>query len=199
MTPSATSQRNRLVIAAILFLFSGFSALVYQVIWQRILGIFSGVHIYSVTLIVTAFMAGLGLGSLLGGWISDRSSRKTSLALFALCELGIGLFALASPWVYYDFAYLQLGFLIHTPAVLPIVHFGLLLIPTLLMGASLPLLSRAIVADVDGAARTIGILYGLNTFGAALGAALSSWLFIGLVGFEGTIRIGALGNLLAAL
>ena len=67
------------------------------------------------------------------------------------------------------------------------------------MGASLPLLSRAIVADVDGAARTIGILYGLNTFGAALGAALSSWLFIGLVGFEGTIRIGALGNLLAAL
>ena len=199
MTPSATSQRNRLVIAAVLFLFSGFSALVYQVIWQRILGIFSGVHIYSVTLIVTAFMAGLGLGSLLGGWISDRSSRKTSLALFALCELGIGLFALASPWVYYDFAYLRLGFLIHTPAVLPIVHFGLLLIPTLLMGASLPLLSRAIVADVDGAARTIGILYGLNTFGAALGAALSSWLFIGLVGFEGTIRIGALGNLLAAL
>ena len=99
MTSSATSQRNRLVIAAVLFLFSGFSALVYQVIWQRILGIFSGVHIYSVTLIVTAFMAGLGLGSLLGGWISDRSSRKTSLALFALCELGIGLFELASPWV----------------------------------------------------------------------------------------------------
>ena len=182
-----------------MFLLSGFSALVYQVIWQRVLGIFSGVHIYSVTLIVTAFMAGLGLGSLLGGWMGDRYSRRASLGLFALCELGIGLFALASAWIYYDFAYVQLGYLVRTPLVLPLVHFGLLLVPTLLMGASLPLLSRAVVQRVEGAARTIGFLYGLNTLGAAAGAAISAWVLVGLLGFEGTIRVGAVGNLLAAL
>ena len=191
-------QRSRILFAAVLFLVSGFSALLYQVIWQRILGIFSGVHIYSVTLIVTAFMVGLGLGSLLGGRFGDRLARRASLLAFAGCELVIGLFALASPTLYYDIAYLRLGHFVQTPALLPAVHFALLLLPTLLMGASLPLLARAVVPGVAGAARTIALLYGLNTAGAALGAATASWLLIGSFGFVGTIQIGAVGNILVA-
>ena len=191
-------SKARIPAAAVLFFVSGFSALLYQVIWQRVLGIFSGVHIYSVTMIVTAFMIGLGLGSLFGGRLGDRHGRRTALLLFAGCELGIGIFALASPWLYYDLAYLQLGDWIRTPEVLPLVHFALLLVPTLLMGASLPLLSRAVVPGVAGAARTIALLYGLNTAGAALGAGIASWVLIGAFGFVGTIQIGAVGNLLVA-
>ena len=153
-----------------LFLLSGFSALVYQVIWQRILGIFSGQHIYSITMIVTAFMAGLGVGSLVGGRYADRFGRRTSVLAFAACEVLIGAFALISPWLYYDVAYVRLDFLVRYPLALPTVHLGLLLVPTFLMGASLPLLSRGLVAGTSGAARVIGVLDGLNTAGAALGA-----------------------------
>ena len=95
-------QPQPIVLASALFLVSGFAALVYQVIWQRVLGIFSGQHIYSITLIVTAFMAGLGFGSLLAGKLADRLTRRGAVLAFALCELLIGLFALLSPWLYYD-------------------------------------------------------------------------------------------------
>ena len=116
-------------LAWLFFFASGFSALLYQVIWQRVLGILSGLHIYSITLIVTAFMAGLGFGSLAGGRLADRLSRRRAVRAFALCELAIGLFALISPWLYYDVAYLRLGFLVRYPLVLPLVHFALLLLP----------------------------------------------------------------------
>ncbi len=186
-------------IAAALFLISGFAALVYQVIWQRILGIFSGVHIYSITMIVTAFMAGLGIGSLIGGKYADRLSHRAGILAFAVCEACIGLFALASPWIYYDLAYLKLGFLVRYTFALPLVQFLLLLIPTFLMGASLPLLSRGLVQVKEHAARTIGILYGMNTIGAALGAWTAIWLLIGRFGFVGTIRLASLLNFAAAL
>ena len=192
------SRSQTELLAALLFLISGFAALIYQVIWQRVLGIFSGVHIYSITMIVTAFMAGLGVGSLLGGRYADRLSRRQAVLGFGVCELGIGLFALISTWLYYDIAYLKLGFLVRYKLALPLVHFVLLLVPTFLMGASLPLLSRGLVRDTSRAARTIGLLYGLNTLGAALGAFTAVWWMIGAFGFVGTTRLAALLNLAAA-
>ncbi len=186
------------VLACVLFLASGTAALAYQVIWQRILGIFSGQHIYSVTMIVTAFMAGLGFGSLFGGKIADGWSRRQAIAAFGVCELGIGLFALISPWLYYDVAYHHLGFLVRYPFVLPVVHLALLIGPTLLMGASLPLLARGLVPSTSGAAKVIGGLYGFNTLGAALGAFATVWLLVPEFGFVGTIRLVALLNFAAA-
>ncbi len=192
------SRGNRVAWAAALFLLSGFAALTYQVIWQRILGIFSGMHLYSITMIVTAFMAGLGFGSLAGGRLADRLSRKASILAFAACELAIGLFALISPWLYYDVAYLRLGFLVRYPIALPVVHLLLLLLPTLLMGASLPLLCRGMVRDLDRAAGVVGTLYALNTLGAGLGAFVTVWYLIGRFGFAGAIGIGSLLNFAAA-
>lgn len=188
----------RLGFAAILFLLSGVSALLYQVSWQRVLGIFSGMHIYSITMIVTAFMAGLGFGSFFGGKWADRFSPQAATRAFAACETVIGLFALFSPWLYYDFAYVQLGFLVRYPAVIPAVHLALLIVPTFLMGASLPLLSRGLVRSTAQAASSIGVLYGVNTLGAAIGAWLGVWYLIGAFGFVGTIRIGAVLNFAAA-
>lgn len=199
MGDGLTAQNLRLGFAGLLFLFSGISALLYQVSWQRILGIFSGMHIYSITMIVTAFMAGLGFGNFFGGRWADRLPPATATRAFAGCELFIGLFALASPWLYYDVAYLRLGFLVRTPIVLPTVHLALLIVPTFLMGASLPLLCRGLVRSTAQAARSIGILYGLNTLGAALGAWGAVWYLIGAFGFVGTIRVGVAFNFAAAL
>lgn len=188
-----------MILAGLLFFFSGLAAVLDQVIWQRLLGIVSGVHVYSVTMIVTAFMAGLGLGSLLAGRWADARSARTSVLAFAACEALIGAFALASPWLYYGFAYGRLGFLVRYQAALPFLHFALLLFPTFLMGASLPLLARGLVTGTRGAARTLATLYGLNTLGAGVGAFLGVWSLIGWLGFEGSLRVGACLNFVAAL
>ena len=91
------------------FFLSGFAALVYQVVWQRLLVAFSGADVYSSTLIVAAFMAGLGVGHLAGGHVADRVSRRNALILFAVAELSIAAFSLASRALYYDFLYQRLG------------------------------------------------------------------------------------------
>jgi spermidine synthase len=189
---------RRIAYASALFFISGFAALVYQVIWQRILGIFSGVHIYSITIIVSAFMAGLGVGSLLGGRFADRISRERAIIAFGICELCIGFFALASPWIYYDVAYLRAGGLIRYPVAVPAIHFALLILPTFLMGASLPLLCRGLVENLERAPRTIAVLYGVNALGAALGAFVSVWFMVGAFGFSGTVRLVAWLNFAAA-
>jgi len=91
--------------AGLLFFLSGAAALVYQVAWQRLLALHSGVGLYSVAMIVAAFMAGLGIGSHLGGRISTRLGGGQGLLAFAGLELGISAFGAASTWVYYDWLY----------------------------------------------------------------------------------------------
>ena len=178
---------------------SGFSALVYQVAWQRILAVFSGVDSWSITMIVTAYMVGLGVGSLAGGRLADRLGRKAAARAFAVAEVLVALFGAASPWLYYDVAYVHLGALVRHAAVLPALHFSLLVVPTLLMGASLPLVSRALVSDEGpSAARRIAWLYAANTVGASAGAFATVWWLAGQVGFPGAVRLAAGLNLLAA-
>jgi spermidine synthase len=138
---------------------SGFAALLYQVIWQRLLVIFSGADVYSVTVIVAAFMAGLGIGSLAGGHLADRLGPRTSAAAFAVAELLIGLFGLASKWLYYDTLYVRYPQLAQSELLAAMVLFATLLVPTLLMGLSLPLLARALASSLQVSPRVIGLLY----------------------------------------
>jgi len=199
VSEKSVTRRRDLPLLALLFVASGATALVYQVAWERMLGIFSGIHLYSITLIVGAYMAGLGFGSLFGGRLADRLDRRSAVLGFALCELGIGLFALVSPWVYYDLTQGVLAPLAGFPALLPAVHFLLLLPPTLLMGASLPLLSRGLVRETKTAANTIAVLYGCNTLGAAAGASATAWYLLGAFGLSGSVRLAAVVNLLIAV
>jgi hypothetical protein len=158
---------------------------VYQVAWQRILALQSGVGIYSVAAIVAAFMLGLGAGSYGGGALSVRLSPRAALFAFALVELAIGAFGAISGWLYYDVLYLRASWL-YTPLWrAALVHLAALLPPTFLMGMSLPLLARATVLDSRTAGRTLGVLYGINLLGAALGAALAPWVLIRLYGIRG--------------
>jgi spermidine synthase len=178
---------------------SGAAGLVYQVAWQRILALHSGVGIYSVAMIVGSFMAGLGLGSHLGGRLTLRASPRAALFAFGLLELAIGLFGAASGWLYYDILYLQAGGLYTATWRAGLLHFLALLPPTALMGMTLPFLARAMVRDLPSAGRTIGLLYGLNILGAGVGAFLTPWVLIRHQGIRGALLAAALGNALAGL
>lgn len=195
------NRGERLVygLALAIFLVSGFAALLYQVIWQRMLGMFSGVDMYSVTIIVAAYMAGLGCGSLAGGHLADRLSRRANLLLFAGSELGIAVFALASKALYYDTLYLQFSGLARSPAMLTFTLFVSLLWPTFLMGMSLPLLARALTREITLAAGTVGALYGVNTLGAAAGSLLTNLVLMRRYSFATSLQLGAALNFTAAL
>jgi len=175
------------------------AALVYQIVWQRLLTFFSGADVFSVTLIVAVFMAGLGSGSLAGGHLADRLSPRGRVLAFAAAEAGTAAFALASVPLIHGFFFVRLG-----PIALPLpltalALFALLLVPTFLMGLTLPLLSRVVTARHGQAGRRIGALYGWNTLGAAAGALGTVWLGVRLFGFAGTVHAAAALNLACAL
>ena len=185
------------VPTALAFLLSGASALVYQVSWQRILVLQTGVGVASVSIIVAAFMAGLGLGSYLGGRMSLRLSPPAAARRFAIVEIGIAVFGVASVPLYHDLLSLRLGWLFSEPLGGALVQILALLFPTTLMGMSLPLLVRAVVRDASLAARDISVLYGLNTLGAAFGALMTPWWFIPSYGLDGSVLRAAAFNLAA--
>ncbi len=195
----ASAFRPELIVAGVAFFVSGTAGLVYQVAWQRILALHSGVGIYSIAMIVGAFMAGLGIGSYVGGLVSLRVTARQSLRLFALVELGIGAFGALSCWLYYDLLYLKAGWMYSPAWRAGILHFVGLLLPTVLMGMSLPFLVRAMVADAGSAGRTIGMLYGINLLGAAVGSALTPWLLVRFFGIRSAVYAAAAANVAAGV
>ena len=182
----------------LLFFASGFAALVYQVVWQRLLVIFSGSDIQSTTIIVAAFMAGLGCGSVVGGRVADRLSPTAGLAAFAAAELAIAGFGVFSASLYYDVLYQRLGHMAWGLESRAAILFVSLLWPTFFMGVSLPLLARALTTTIERAAAVAGTLYGWNTLGAAFGAFATTWWLLPLYGLERCLQLGATLNLLAA-
>lgn len=198
-SPVAARERRVLWAASLLFVLSGLAALIYQIAWQRILALHTGVGIYSVALIVSAFMAGLGLGSHLGGLLSRRLERLQALRAFAVVELSVGIFAAFSTWLYYDLLYARAAWLYSVTWRAGLLHFAALLPATLLMGMSLPLLARALVRDGATSARTLGWLYGFNVAGAALGAWLAPWVLIRHFGVRGAVLFGAAASVAAGL
>jgi len=159
------AQIRTAVVGAIFFL-SGAAALVYQIAWQRLLFTSFGVDIESVTIVVSTFMLGLGAGAIVGGALADRY-RSRLLVLFALCELGIGVFGLVSVQLIRG---LGEAFATSPRAVVAAVNFAVLLVPTSLMGATLPILVTDAVRRHGGVGVSIGALYFVNTMGAASGA-----------------------------
>jgi len=120
----------------ILFFCSGFPALIYQIVWQRALFAIYGLNIQSVTIVVTAFMLGLGVGSLAGGALS-KCTRLPLVVWFALAELGTAAFGVGSLKIFRWIAEFTAG---SSPLMTGLAAFSLIIVPTLLMGATLPLL-----------------------------------------------------------
>ncbi len=184
---------------AIAFFGSGFAALLCQIVWQRMLGIFAGSDTISAALVVGAFLAGLGLGSIIGAKLADRLSPYHALLGFALAEVGVAGFALVSKLFLYDFLATDLAGVVDSPVAIFALCFAGLVLPTTLMGASLPLLARAVATSLDTVAERIGSLYGLNTLGAGLGALLGGWVLVGHLGFVGALVLAAGIDVLAAV
>ncbi|MEZ0396064.1 MAG: fused MFS/spermidine synthase [Anaerolineales bacterium] len=191
--PRTGASGRRLVLFSVLFLVSGMAALVYQVIWVRLLEQYFGVTMMAVTLIVAAFMAGLGLGSLVGGRIAPRI--RSALAAFGLVELGIGLFGVFSPTLISRVGIATAG----SPyGIVFVFSFLLLLIPTFLMGMTLPLLSQGLIDRAEISGQVIGLLYGINTLGSAFGSLAAAYFLIGQFGLDGSAWVACFLNLSVA-
>ena len=175
-----------------LFFISGFSALIYQIVWQRALFTIYGVNIQSVTVIVTVFMLGLGLGSLAGGRISTLPGIDV-LRAFGFIEFSIGIFGAFSLILFHYVQRFTAGI---STAPTAFASFLLLLIPTLLMGSTLPLLVEHLVRRTENVGESVGSLYCVNTLGSAIACFLASIFLMRTLGQAGCIRVAAGLNLI---
>ena len=198
----ATPSLRGAVLA--LFVASGAAGLIYQVVWSRELVLVFGNTTQAVATIVTAFMAGLGFGSLAGGRLADTSGRP--LRLYGLVELAVAAMAALLPFAFTGLAELYRGVwpsLVERPGQLAGVRFGLALAAvapaTFLMGMTLPLLTRYLVRTLDETGARLGELYAANTIGAMAGTLLGGFVLIELVGLHLTSYLAVALNLMAGL
>jgi len=187
----------------VLFLFSGATGLVYELVWTRDLYQFFGSTIHSITTVVAAYMGGLGLGAYALGRFADRTANPARL--YGLLEIGIGIFGLASAGVLHLVGLSYLGVArVLAPglwlgsAIKFVFAFSVLLVPTFLMGGTLPVLTRAFAgAGLSQFRRQLALFYGLNTLGGVVGCALAGYVLIEYVGLKGTLfGVGVLNLLL---
>ena len=194
----ATPSLRGLVLA--LFVASGAAGLIYQVVWSRELVLVFGNTTQAVATIVTAFMAGLGFGSLAGGRLADTSRRP--LRLYGLVELAVATMAALAPLAFHGLAEVYRGVwpsLVERPGQLAGVRFGLALAAvapaTFLMGMTLPLLTRYLVRTLDEAGARLGELYAANTIGAMAGTLLGGFVLIEFLGLRRTGYLAVALNL----
>ncbi|HLG14063.1 MAG TPA: fused MFS/spermidine synthase [Blastocatellia bacterium] len=190
---------RRLLLA---FTITGISALTYEIIWVRLLGDLFGHTVYAIQVVLAIFFAGIAAGS----FLSDRIdlTRWNALKIYAGIEAVVGLAGVLFPYgvrlltPFYDqHAPLALG--TGSAIIYRLVIAGLLLvIPTALMGATFPLVVRWQRSNSNSGSG-VATLYAANTLGGALGAWLSAFVFIRLLGVQNTLVVAALGNLLAAV
>jgi len=176
-----------------LFFFSGFPALIYQIVWERALFAIYGINVESVAVVVTAFMLGLGFGSMAGGRIS-RSPRVALLGCFGAAELGTASFGILSLRLFDHVAYYTAGASLLNTAILSL---ALLLVPTMLMGSTLPFLVAYVVGQSRNVGRSVGLLYFVNTLGSAIACFVAAILTMRLLGQSGSIALASAINFIA--
>ena len=181
-------------IKAVFFL-SGIAALVYQIAWQRMLFTAFGVDLESVTIIISVFMAGLGVGAYYGGRIADRFPNHI-IQFFALTEVGIGTFGIASPLL---IEFVKEVFLHSNVLTVALANFVLLLFPTFLMGSTLPLLTQHLNKYVNNVGNNIGWLYFTNTLGAATACILTGLVLFNYLTLTQVIYLAGVINYIVAI
>src|SRR5688572_14118444 len=192
-----------LLLVVVLFFFSGSSALVYQVLWLRKLGLVFGVTVYAASTVWASFMFGLAVGSLAAGRLADRVRRP--LVWFGAAEALIALSALATPFA---LAWLQDLYGTLYPslpkglAVVTLARFvmalAVLVVPTVLMGATLPLVVKSSYFRASDLGQRMGLLYATNTAGAIAGTLVSGLYLIPAHGIQVSFVVAAALNLAVA-
>ncbi|MCF8240056.1 MAG: fused MFS/spermidine synthase [Melioribacteraceae bacterium] len=190
-------------IIAILFVITGATGLIYQIVWFKYLSLFLGNTTYAQTIVLATFLGGLATGNHIFGKYAD--SFKNPVRIYAFIELLIGIYCAAYPALssFIGETYIGIasatslyenGLLFNLTRL--IVSTLLLLIPTVAMGGSLPVLSKFFIDDVKNTRRDLGILYFLNSFGAVWGIILAGFNMIKLYGIETTIYAAAIVNII---
>jgi spermidine synthase len=182
-----------------LFLVSGATALAYQVIWTRMLVRTFGATSFAVSTVLAAYMAGLALGSYLFGKMIDK--RGNPVLVYGVLELGIGIFAFVFPLLVgashplFKGLYASLGGRFYLLSLIRFVLvFAILLIPTTLMGGTLPILSRYVTRSLSDLAGRVGLLYSINTFGAVVGTFATGFLIMPALGMKMTTYAAIAAN-----
>jgi spermidine synthase len=182
------------------FVLSGATALIYEVLWARMLGLVFGATTIAVSTVLAAFMAGLALGSALAGRLAPRIAKP--IAAYGWMEIGIAVYALLVPILFrgvdnlYGFFFQELrpGFFTFT-----LLRFALscllLLVPTTLMGATLPVLSAALLRAENHDANSVTRLYACNLAGAIIGTLVAGFVLLPALGVRTTIVITAATNI----
>ncbi|MFL2916109.1 MAG: fused MFS/spermidine synthase [Nitrospinia bacterium] len=198
-------------IVYFLFFISGITALTYEIVWTRMLTLVFGHTVFSVSVVLAAFMAGLGLGSYLFGYAVDRlpdtsnspTGSKTALLLYGWIEILIFFSGALLSLLFYNFSglYASLHSFIPESVLLQnfikmLFAFGMMLIPTTFMGATLPIISKYCVTDDNRMGVQVSLLYALNTLGAALGCLMTGFFLMGTFGVLQTVLMAAAANLL---
>lgn len=186
------------------FGFSGAAALVYEVAWTRSLSLVLGSTTYALSTMLGTFMAGLALGGYLGGKIADRN--RNLLYSFGLIEFGIGTAGLlAMPVIgLLPPLYFKVYKAFHlSPSLFFLLQFllcsAVMLVPTTLMGATFPIVSRQVTRSMEDVGSSVGNAYSFNTFGAIAGALLSGFFLIPVWGVKATIFFAAALNVLTGI
>lgn len=197
------SEKNTLLVFALFFV-SGITGLVYEVAWTRMLITVFGSTTHAVSTVLAAFMAGLGLGSIILGRFADRFNRP--IFVYGVLEVLIGIYAVVLPLLVgglagvYSAVFEAFG---QQPLPVSILRFLLsfvvILIPTTLMGGTLPVLSKYAGREFAKIGRNIGALYALNTFGAVVGAFATGFVLLEAMGVSSSVYLAAAVTIVVGL
>ena len=193
---------SRLVTAC--FFLSGVAGLIYQLAWSRYLALFLGHTSYAVVAVLVAFMGGLALGNAWVGSVVDRSKRP--LAFYGWLEIGIALYAFLFPF-YFDVCHriyisVARGLSAGETGLLLLkfcFSLALVLIPTAMMGATFPALTRFVTRSIDELRGRVGWLYCINSLGAVIGCFVADYWWIPGFGLEVSVMGSGVLNLLVGL
>jgi spermidine synthase len=206
---SAASQttaysRSTIVLIGICFVLSGATGLIYEVLWARMLGLVFGATTLAVSTVLAAFMGGLALGSALAGKLAQRIRKP--LSVYGVMEILIAVYALLVPllfrWIDHVYALiwqqLQPGYFTFS-----LWRFSLsgavLLVPTTLMGATLPVLAAALVRSAGRDSNSVTRLYACNLAGAILGTLAAGFVLLPWLGVRTTIAVAAALNIIVGV
>jgi len=198
-------RRNRAIRLLVpLFVLSGATSLVYQILWERQLHLIFGTSQVAVSTVLASFMTGLALGGFGGAKWADKI--RNPIMAYALLELAIGVYAVLFPWLLEMVQPLYLNFY-HAYSPSPegfatfqfIVLGSMLLPPTFCMGMTLPLLARFATTDSHESGQKVGRLYGANTIGAVVGTGIAGFVLLPQLGLQTATVMTAAGNVLLCL
>ncbi|GAB4316079.1 MAG: fused MFS/spermidine synthase [Candidatus Sumerlaeia bacterium] len=174
------------------FFLSGACGLVYEAIWVRMLSLVFGVTVYAVSTVLSVFMGGLALGAVAAGRVIDR--RRDALRIYGLLEIGVALYAAATPAliaainpVYAALYHAAGAGGLGLTLIRAVLAMAVLLPPTALMGATLPVLTRHLTRTETAMGRKVALLYAVNTFGAVAGTVAAGFWLMPALGLRETL------------